>query len=66
MIDDVPEMYNTSSETTCIQDDAVPVQNLTCRQDNAAQSSHSNDVRINVQDYSDAEDTDVEFDPLEI
>ena len=66
MIDDVPEMQNSSPETTGSQDDAVPVQNLTCWQDDAAQSSNSNDVRLNVQDYSDAEDTDVEFDPREI
>ena len=52
MIDDVPEMQNSSLETTGSQDDAAPLH----------QSSDSNDVRLNEQDYSDAEDTDIEFD----
>ena len=55
VIDDIPEMQNSSSETTGSQDDAAPLH----------QSSDSNNVRLNVQDYSDAEDTDIEFDPRE-
>ena len=55
VIDDVSKMQNSSSETTGSQDDAAPLH----------QSSDSNDVRLNVQDYSDAEDTDIEFDPQE-